>query len=335
MGTRRAEELIKEARSLAYQENYSLTEGWNDNTLVDILNLGLDKLYAAITQIDNPAEIEEVRIDSVANQQAYDLPVDVHMALRVADVRYLYGTTDYQFQTLVNSSIQQRYAFPGNIPQIYTIRNGQILLSPTPSSSREGVIVVNYQKRMRKLDIRRGKIASRTLGPPVTFTVDFTSSSQKNANLRANGESVLDLIDRMCIVDFEGNPIVNNVPIESYNQSTQVITCQQDYSIPSDEQTALDDKIADGNDLFITSRGYSSTHSELDVECESSLIEYAVLRLLRLQSESGGTAEQLALEEETISRLITQYRRSRPTVYRANIVSGRNSRNYPYWRGRY
>lgn len=335
MGTRRTEEMIQEARSLAYQETYSLTEGWDDNTLVNIMNLGLDKLYAAITQIDNPANIEEVKLNSVANQQAYDLPIEVHMALRVDDVRYLYGTTDYQFVTLVNSSIAERYAYPGNLPQTYTIRNGQILLSPVPTQSRNENIVINYQKRMRYLDIRRGKVDSFTVGPPMTITVDYSASSQKDANMRENGESVLDLVDQICLVDYAGNPIVSQIKIASYNQSTQVITCQSDYSMTSAEQTALTDAINNGDDVYITTRGYSSTHSELDVVCEAGLIEYAVLRLLRLQSDAGGTTDQYAAEQEVIDYLVNQYRRSRPTVYRANMIREGKSTYYPYLIGRY
>jgi len=55
MGTRRTEEIIEEVRGLSYTEDYSLTEGWNNNVLTDLLNRSLNNVYHAITQVDNPA----------------------------------------------------------------------------------------------------------------------------------------------------------------------------------------------------------------------------------------------------------------------------------------
>ena len=118
-GTRSLEEMIRDARSLSYQENYSFTEGWNDNVAAEVFNLGLDRLYGAVTQIENDANVEEVAMNVVAGQFAYDLPIDVHMALRIADVRFLFGTQPYEFVTLIQGTIQDRFQFPTNIPDTY------------------------------------------------------------------------------------------------------------------------------------------------------------------------------------------------------------------------
>lgn len=335
--TTTAQLMISRARSLAYSEQYSLTEGWNDNTLVSILNLGLNRFYNAITQIENDAYVEEARLDSVANQDAYDLPIEVSLALRLVDVRFLYGNEIYQFIELSNSPVQDRYAYPANLPQIYTIRKGQILLSPMPTATRTGNIVINYQKRMRGLDIRRGIISNYDdSGPgPITFDVDYTATSQKDANLRVNGESVLDLTDYICIVDYKGTPIVSEIPVASYDQVTQVITTEPDFAFIPAQQAALDALIADGQSPYIVTGQYSSTNSELDAWCEAALVEYMVLRLLRLQSDAAETAEQFATEQAVINQLITQHRRIRPTTYKVEMIGGRSSNYYPYVPGRY
>ena len=67
-GTRRLEEILTEARRLAYQENYSYTEGWDDNTLVEISNLAMDRLYGAITEINNPANIQQTEINRTGHR---------------------------------------------------------------------------------------------------------------------------------------------------------------------------------------------------------------------------------------------------------------------------
>lgn len=333
--TTTAQNMIGRARSLAYSESYSLTEGWNDNTLVSILNLGMHRLYNALTQIENDAYVAQTRLNSVAYQDAYDLPIEVQMSLRLVDVRYLYGNEVYQFIELSNAPLQDRFAYPANLPQIYSTRFGQILLSPMPTETRTGNLIINYQKRMRELDIRRGIVASYDDAGPVTFTVDYTPTSQKNANMRVNGESVLDKVDYICIVDYKGLPLVSEIPVDSYNQVTQVITCNPDFVFVPSQQAALDAVLDAGQSPYIVGGRYSSTNSDLDAWCEDALIEYMVLRLLRLQSDAAETAEQFQTEEMVIKQLVTQHRRIRPTTYKVEMIGGRASNYYPYVPGRY
>ena len=177
------------------------------------------------------------------------------------------------------------------------MRNGYILLTPTPSVTKSDALVINYQKRPRELDIRRGQVASKT-DSPVTITLSFSTTSQKNANMSTNASSQLDLVDYCCIVDLDGNPIVSAIPIDNYNSSTQIITAVSSYSFPADELAALDAAIAAGTPLYVTRNKYSSTHSELDNQTEDFLIEYVVKRLLRLQSNQAEMAEAKIQEEE-------------------------------------
>lgn len=477
--TRRAQDLIWEARTLGYSENYSTTEGWDDNVLCTILNLGLQRLYNALTKIDDAAYVQQVNIDTVSLQQAYDLPIDVHMSLRLIDVRYIYGQTEYQFIELVNSPIQDRYAYPGNLPQIYCIRDGQILLSPVPTATRLGALEINYQKRLRTLDIRRGILSgfTQTIQPihmdtvlgnqnnvstininiggtvvtgdvvtftdaygdiqtdtvtasvpnvsvsfanlysvldgaqmttvtvsavvmgnqtavttiniypgstiavgnivnffdssgnehsvavtavvpnvsfsvgsavsvldstmvtaqpsPATITVSYTASSQKDGNLRTNGESVFGYTDYVCLVDPYGNIIASGIEIAGYNQITQTLTCQPNYSFLPEDIAAINAAVASGLTIYLVKGRYASTNSELDSWCEAALIEYMVLRLLRLQSDAAETVNQMGAEASVIDALVTQHRRIRPTVYRAEMMGSRRSQYYPYITGRY
>lgn len=333
---RNIQELITEARSLAYSENYSFTEGWNQNVLVNIANLGQKKLYNAITQIDDCAYVQEVKLDTIAYQQNYELPIDVHMALRLVDCRYLYGVTDYQFIELVNSPLQDRYGYPTNLPQIYTIRNGEIILSPVPCNTRPESLVINYQKRLRELDIRRGAVSVVTNNiTPATISVSYATTSQKNAGMRAAGESILDLVDYICLVDVDGLPVVEQIPIQNYNQSTEIITTGVGFNFTADQIATITSMQSAGEPIYIVTGRYSTTNCELDSWCENALIEYMVLRLLRLQSANSDVAAQFETEDEIIKNLITQHRRIRPTVYRAEMMGSRRSMYYPYFTGRY
>ena len=389
-GTRRLDEMAANARQLAFQENYSYTEGWDDNTVGELFNLGLNQLYDKICQIDNVANIEEYTTNVYAGVQEYPIPQAVKMAVQIMNVRFLYGPQTWQFCTLAQGMIQDRYSYPTNIPTTYCIRNGKILLSPTPNITRSNSLIVNYQKRMRSLDYRRGKVTNITssygsvtgisntnpceittsaahglsdgdkvglggifepaelidssyiitvTGPntftlngvntllsnvfsgtalwyknPVTFLLNFTSVSQKDVNLKANADSVLDKIDWVCFVDRDGSPIIDAIPIAGYNTATYVLTCEPNYVIPYASWLRFVAIIANQDTFYVVGGDYASTHSELDRQAEDLLIEYCVLRLLRLQSAAEPTASQTAAEAAVLDRLSIAYRRYRPSV---------------------
>lgn len=409
-GTRKAAELIYEARKLACAEKYSYTEGWDDNTLVDIINLALNRCYNEITQIDSPPNIQEYSTGVIATQQIYPIPQDVHMALRIVDVRYLYAgpATPYAFVTLRQGAIQDRFSYPTNIPDTYCIRNGTILLSPTPNLTLNNSLVINYQKRMRKLDIWRGVVSSilsangtvtavsnsnpaqvttgsnhglttgnvvsltniggmtnldsnfftitvtglntftlnnidSTLFPPYTsggfwflnpiqFQLSFPTPSIKYANMQANANSVLDYVDYCCFVDLNGNPILDSISIGSYNTTTKVLTATTNYCFPDVGLTSLQMALTGVTPIFVVQGDYSSSHSELDVQCEDHLIEFMVLRLLRLQSAAEPTPFQIQAEESVLKRLREAYRRYRPSVMPIVWQQRLRPMSYPFGR---
>jgi hypothetical protein len=148
----------------------------------------------------------------------------------------------------------------------------------------------------------------------VQFQLNFTVTSQKDVNLQANANSLLDKIDWCCFVDRNGNSIIDAIPINSYNQNTFVITMDANYVIPYTSWLAFTGIITNQDTFYVISGDYSSTHSQLDRQSEDLLVEYCVLRLLRLQSAAEPTAAQLAAEEKVLDRLAIAYRRYRPSV---------------------
>lgn len=410
-GTRSIDEMAANARQLSYQENYSYTEGWDDNTVGTIFNLGLNQLYDKICQIDNVANIQEIMMTVEAGVQSYPIPQDVKMAIQIMNVRYLYGPETWQFVTLEQGMIQDRYSYPTNIPTTYCIRNGYILLSPTPNITRENALIINYQKRMRKLDYRRGKVtniispygnitaisnsnpcqitvqgtlpASVMTGSkigiggiftmpiidgntfivtvtgastftlngvdssnfpifsgtaiwyqnPVQFQLNFTVTSQKDINLQANANSVLDKINWACFVDRNGQSIIDAIPIASYNMSTFVLTADSNFVIPYSSWLAFTSIIANQDTFYVIGGDYSSTNSELDRQSEDLLIEYCVLRLLRLQSAAEPTQYQIAAEAAVLDRLAISYRRFRPSIVPIVYQQRLRTRSW-FWGGR-
>jgi hypothetical protein len=389
-GTRSLYEMAMNARQLSYQENYSYTEGWDDNTVAEVFNLGLNQLYDAVTQVDSPANIEEYRQDVFAGVQEYAVPQNVKMALQIMNVRYLYGPETWQFVTLEEGQIQDRFSYPTNIPTTWCLRNGKILLSPTPNITRERSLIVNYQKRMRKLDFRRGKVTSllspygaitsisnsnpcqvttatphglmsnqkvgingafdmielidktfiitvtgantftlnnvdSTLFPvfagvanwfknPLQFQLNFTVNSQKDSNLQANANSILDKVQWTCFTTTNGLPVIDAIATAGYNMTTFILTADSNYVIPYESWLTFNALLLNQDTFYVLTGDYSSSHSQLDRQSEDLLIEYCVLRLLRLQSAAEPTADQLQAEEAVLNRLRIAYRRWRPSI---------------------
>lgn len=331
MSTRSAEEIIEEIRGLAYSEDYSLTEGWDQNVVTNLLNLAQNSVYHAITQIDNPPFIEEYVQDVIQAQQSYDIPFDVFMRFRIMDVRYLWGDAPYQFVTLKQGMIQDRFDYPINIPDVYCIRGKKILLSPTPNLTRLNSLVVNFQRRLRTLDVRRGIVDSRTTSP-VTFDLIFTADSEKNANMKQYADSQLDKVDYCCLVDSFGEPVVTSIPLQGYNTTTQVLTANPNYTIPAAELAVLDAYIAADDPVYVVRGIYGSTNSALDPQCEDYMMEFVIQRLLRLQSNSSEVVEQTESMADALEQIVNAYRRYRPSIYPIRWVGGFGRSSYPFGR---
>lgn len=404
-GTRSIYEMAMNARQLAYQENYSYTEGWDDNTVAQIFNLGLNQLYDRITQVNDVANIEEYRQTVVAGVQEYDIPQAVKMAIQIMNVRFLYGPQDWQFVTLQQGMIEDRFGYPTNIPSIYCIRNGKILLSPTPNVTRENALIVNFQKRMRSLDYRRGKVTSITtrngvvsgisnanpaevtttlphglttgarvglagvvevsqpqelnqksflvtvtgantftlngidttslnvfsgawdwFEGPIKFQLNFNVTSQKDVNMMANADALLDKVDWTCFTDRNGNSIIDAIATAGYDSATFILTCEPDYVIPLENFVTFQSLVTNGTTFYVIAGDYASTHSQLDRQAEDLFIEYVVLRLLRLQSAAEPTADQRAAEQDVLDRLSIAYRRYKPSIVNIRFNSSYGTR---------
>jgi len=332
MGTRRTEEIIEEIRGLSYTEDYSLTEGWDNNVMVDILNRSLNNIYHAITEVDNPAYIKEYVTDVFSGQQAYDIPYEVFMAIRIMDVRFLFGGTAYQFVTLNQGMIQDRFDYPVNIPDMYCIRNGQILLSPTPNLTKLNSLIINYQRRMRTLDIRRGLVGAIRTSLPYSFDLSFLTTSQKDAQMKQYADSQLDKVDFCCFVDRFGVPVVNGIPLNGYDTVTQILTADPNYIMPAVELAALNALILAGDPVYVVRGNFASTHSDLDTQCEDYFIEYTIKRMLRLQSNSAEVEEQLIEEKQILDLIINAFRRYRPSVYPVRWVDNFRRSSFPFGR---
>lgn len=122
--------------------------------------------------------LEDTRtLTSVASQQFYKIPADVH---KVRTVTVTVGTTSYtvkeapdtQFWNTLNESVQN-----SDTPEFYIVRNNEIGLYPTPSTAGN-TITIDYKKKIVDIsnaDYTTGTIsitngATAVTGSGTTFT---------------------------------------------------------------------------------------------------------------------------------------------------------------------
>jgi hypothetical protein len=84
--------------------------------------------------------------------------------------------------------------------------------------------------------------------------------------------------------------------------------------IPYTSWLAFQALITNQDTFYVITGDYASTHSQLDRKSEDLLIEYTVLRLLRLQSAAEPTRDQMDAEDAVLTRLAIAYRRYRPSI---------------------
>jgi hypothetical protein len=114
--------------------------------------------------------------------------------------------------------------------------------------------------------------------------------------------------------------------------NTFVLTADPNYVIPIANLTLFVALLANQDIVYALSGDYSSSHSQLDRQSEDHLIEYTVLRLLRLQSAAEPTVEQLEAEEAVLQRLRLAYRRYRPSVVPIVWQERLRPRSWPWGR---
>lgn len=277
---------ITTARSQSDNSDYSETTGIPQNDVVEFIADGQDYLQAVISGAFPNVKIFEGEEDLtiVSGQATYALPDNVYLKNRLYYVGYSDSGLEKDLCALRKGNISERFFETGH-PSIYIPRNKEIIVSPVASS---GLVRVNYERKLDRLDIRRGTIESRVLSGTTLTEVVLAS----DVNLDS---STIEDYSYFCVNDKDGNVTLYNVPISSYNSSSRTLTIDS-FDIGTSS-------IAVGD--FITLGKYSTTHSKLDDACERFLVAWTKWQMLKRDSsvdvqEMNG--ELQALEAQIIEQ---------------------------------
>ncbi len=293
---RRTELLIESIKRQAESQIDSTGGGISDEEILDHLNAGQYGLYSEIVQAVPDILLVDSFVDLVANQEEYELPSDVHLGTSLKSVWYKYGigTSEY---TKIPSNVD--YYRSSDIysdgPAFYIRKGSTILINPIPITSVTSGLRLTYQQRVRRLDIRRGVISSLSKTGDVlnTLTIDLTPTLGKDQGSILAARNLLNKTDKICIVNKAGRSILNNIPIDSYDSSTGILTIGT-----TDDNEDYETDLT-GPDLighYIVVGDYSTTHGDFpDETIERYLLAYATMCLLRRQGNPEET--QFKLQE--------------------------------------
>lgn len=277
---RRTDQLILASRRSTENQEYTATAGVQDEEFIQYLNDGQEEIQSLINSSFPRILMKEGVIQVVQNQEAYSLPVDVFLGTRLDYVEYSPSGNSADYYTLKKGTLKERLNGPSGNPSFYIRRNSELLIQPIPQQA--GLLRVNYQKVVPRLDIRRATVLNVILGTNTitTLTLDIAQLIDSDALLSEN---------YVTVVDKNGVVKMRSIPVTAIDTSTGVVTVDPSFTFSSGESIAAGDYLLRGT--------YSTTNSQLPDICEKYLLEYCNLRILVRDSSTDANQVQAIMSK--------------------------------------
>lgn len=255
------------ARLISANETVSAANDIGDQEFLQYANDGQDRMQSMISNSRNTAKIfvTEKIIAAVANQQEYDLADRLFFNKAIEQIEYSHDSSLSNYGVLQKLGFYNRSTDTSDYPRGYYRRRGKFYPVPIVNAS-SGSFRVMFERTLDDLDIRRGTVNTITNLNTTTRTFDsFTITGPDESATPIN----LTNVDYVCLCDKDGAPKMYNIPVGSYNSSTDTLTPVSGFAYQVGES------ITAGN--YVTLHKYTVTHSALPDDCERYLVQYMVL----------------------------------------------------------
>lgn len=288
-------DLIEEVRRDTRNEDIPTSDeqvGIATNDFLRYANFALEKAFAIILATKPTAYEASSVIDLVVGQMEYTIPDRVYLNESIKDVKYSDSGEERDYQEIREISLSRRSDKDG-IVQNYIRHAGKLVLTPKNTKSGAKVKVV-YDRQPDSLDTRRGVISGHSIFngqlEAAGFTLD-TSTADAEALARAQ---------YLCVNDSFGNVTMYNIPIDSYDSTTGIITLRDgvNYTFADGES------MADGD--YVTVGEYTTTHCKLNSIVERYIAQYVEYRIFRRDSADDAKASKADMDE-TLAELRAAY----------------------------
>lgn len=254
-----------------------------------------DRLFGLITLSYNWVFEEVIEIDIVAGQNTYEINDNLAFGTRITNVEYSHSGLAKDYRPLQVTADRYVSDDSSSRPYCYRRRHGKIVVEGTPSQS-VGKLRATYERALDRLALRAGQIN----GTPSGTTIDLTTSGNLPT---AENEALFTAGEYICVSAANGEPLLYNAVISSYDAPTDVLTFVANvdtYLVPGKTLSNLANQ-------FITIGKYTSTHSKLTNEAEGYFIEYVNRKVHNIDS-SDQFAETDKILKEIKDMVVASYK---------------------------
>ena len=285
---RRVDYLIEQVRRETENEDVTATTGISDEEFIQYLNDGQDRIQALI-QVQFPDVFQDdSTVDAIRAQEKYDIPKDAFLGVRIDNIEYSNTGQVDDFYNLKKASKKERKSGITSSPVVYIRQHNKIILQPAAQNS--GKIRFTYQKRLPRLDIRRGTVLTASLNGVNNTITTLTLDPATNLDATALEED-----NFITIVDRNGIEKMRRIEIDNVDSSTGVVTVTNGFTYEDLESIEPGD---------FALRGFeSTTHSQLADNAERYLRAYCAWKIHRRDSSSDSqeqSGELTALETDIV-----------------------------------
>lgn len=262
MALDRLDLLIRQARERSGNQTFGDSQGVPQRNYVAYANDAQARLFNLIMLRNPNLYTKEGFITTIAGQAAYSLPTDVYLKSRLTSVQFTPNGNAQLYYPLEHRTSRQEVSIPA-LPDSYFLRDGKMVLSPTPMAGYANAVRINYQYTIPKLDVRRAKVASVGGGGTLITLTNDSTLTQETENDLVGG-----WIDYAAFVDQFGVQVSTSDPISAYSTATKVLTLQ------------FADPLIQPGQYLVSGGGANgtTTHSSLPDICSRYMVEYMAMR---------------------------------------------------------
>ena len=275
---RNVELLIKHVRKQTENEAVSGFEGITDMEFVQYMNDAQYNVQSAIVQTHPRVFIKERVLTAVVGQERYDIPHDAYLKNKVHNVEYSPTGDEDDYYVLSEDTIKRRNPGISGSPIKYIRMAGQLLLTPQPQDP--GKIRLNYVQSLRRLHKRAARVSSAVISSSGQFTISLDT-----ANFSTDVDT-LGEYEHICIVDSEGNRVVNDIKVSSI--AFESITCEAHTVNALENETNT--SIQPGH--FVIPGKHSTSHGDLSDEVERYVLQYCAWKILKRDSSVDASEQE-------------------------------------------
>lgn len=291
--------IISMARLMSQNEAVSTSNDIPDSEFLQRLNDAQDRAQSLLSNARSTAKmfVTEKTIPAVANQQEYDIADRLFYNKAIEQIEYSYDSSLPNYGVLRKLGFYNRSTDTSDYPRGYYRRRGKFYPTPICNVS-SGSFRVMYERTLDDLDVRRGSVASVAgLNTTTRTFTSFVITSPDETSLPYN----LTNIDYVCLCDKDGTPKMYNIPVGSYDSTTNTVTPAAGFVYAVGEAITVGD--------YVTLGKYTVTHSALPDDCERYLLHYCVQGILHRDSSDDfaeGNAILQPIEDDMVKAVKKQ-----------------------------